>query len=262
MAEEEDSYLKIGIYGWRKRCLYFFILLLLVIIVVNLALTVWILVVTRFNVDGMGQLRITKDGIVMDESSKAKFLGPLYTSSIKTMGGKPLFLESAKEVALKTGSSSLDLTEDSLTASTKSFKVSLDEKTLLSVDENGTTIDSPLSATGSISTTEFTSRKVQSTPGADLHVESRGGSLFLQAPQVSLQSSVSEVRVQAVEEIEFTADTVLLNSTVRFGNVAVFEPGNVTSPDMREVCICEKNSMLYLGSVGGVACSAESLICQ
>ena len=41
--------LKIGIYGWRKRCLYFFLLLLLVIIAVNLALTIWILVVLDFN---------------------------------------------------------------------------------------------------------------------------------------------------------------------------------------------------------------------
>lgn len=41
--------LKIGIYGWRKRCLYFFLLLLLVIIAVNLALTIWIIVVLDFN---------------------------------------------------------------------------------------------------------------------------------------------------------------------------------------------------------------------
>ena len=41
--------LKIGIYGWRKRCLYLFLVLLLVIIAVNLALTIWILVVLDFN---------------------------------------------------------------------------------------------------------------------------------------------------------------------------------------------------------------------
>lgn len=40
---------KIGIYGWRKRCLYFFLLLLLVIVAVNLALTIWIVVVLDFN---------------------------------------------------------------------------------------------------------------------------------------------------------------------------------------------------------------------
>lgn len=39
----------IGLYGWRKRCLYLLILLLVVVILVNLGLTIWILVVLDFN---------------------------------------------------------------------------------------------------------------------------------------------------------------------------------------------------------------------
>ena len=40
----------IGVYGWRKRCLYFFVLLLVVMVVVNIGLTIWILVVLDFNI--------------------------------------------------------------------------------------------------------------------------------------------------------------------------------------------------------------------
>ena len=40
---------KVGVYGWRKRCLYLFILLLMVIVIVNLALTIWILKVMQFS---------------------------------------------------------------------------------------------------------------------------------------------------------------------------------------------------------------------
>lgn len=40
---------KIGIYGWRKRCLYFLILGLLVLVIVNLALTLWVLKVMEFS---------------------------------------------------------------------------------------------------------------------------------------------------------------------------------------------------------------------
>lgn len=40
---------RIGLYGWRKRCLYLLILLLVVVILVNLGLTIWILVVLDFN---------------------------------------------------------------------------------------------------------------------------------------------------------------------------------------------------------------------
>ena len=46
-AQENNN--PIGVYGWRKRCLYFFVLLLVVVLIVNLGLTVWILVVLHFN---------------------------------------------------------------------------------------------------------------------------------------------------------------------------------------------------------------------
>lgn len=45
-----DNDIPIGIYGWKKRLLYFCILLLIVIIVVNLALTVWIMAALNFSV--------------------------------------------------------------------------------------------------------------------------------------------------------------------------------------------------------------------
>ncbi|CAH1398540.1 unnamed protein product [Nezara viridula] len=40
---------QVGIYGWRKRCLYLLILTLLVLVVLNLALTLWVLKVMEFN---------------------------------------------------------------------------------------------------------------------------------------------------------------------------------------------------------------------
>ena len=46
--------LPIGLYGWRKRCLYFLVLLLAVILLVNLGLTVWILVTLNFNIVRFG----------------------------------------------------------------------------------------------------------------------------------------------------------------------------------------------------------------
>ena len=40
---------KVGIYGWRKRCLYLLILIITVITINNLALTIWIMHVMNFN---------------------------------------------------------------------------------------------------------------------------------------------------------------------------------------------------------------------
>ena len=46
---EYDKENPIGLYGWRKRCLYFFVLLLVVVVITNLALTIWMLVVLNFS---------------------------------------------------------------------------------------------------------------------------------------------------------------------------------------------------------------------
>lgn len=103
-AQENNN--PIGVYGWRKRCLYFFVLLLVVMLLVNLGLTIWILVVLRFNVvscrigsyklkecffttcttvhhimqHGMGSLRITDNGLRLEGT--ADFIGPLYAETI------------------------------------------------------------------------------------------------------------------------------------------------------------------------------------
>lgn len=49
-VDPPNEYNVVGIYGWRKRSLYFFILFLVAIIIINLALTIWILVVMDFSV--------------------------------------------------------------------------------------------------------------------------------------------------------------------------------------------------------------------
>lgn len=40
---------RLGVYGWRKRCLYSLVLILMVIVILNLALTVWLLKVMGFS---------------------------------------------------------------------------------------------------------------------------------------------------------------------------------------------------------------------
>lgn len=49
-SSEKPQVYKVGIYGWRKRCLYLFVLLLMILILINLALTIWILKVMNFTI--------------------------------------------------------------------------------------------------------------------------------------------------------------------------------------------------------------------
>uniref|UniRef100_A0A8D1CL60 Sarcoglycan delta n=1 Tax=Sus scrofa TaxID=9823 RepID=A0A8D1CL60_PIG len=81
-SSEGPQVYKVGIYGWRKRCLYFFVLLLMILILVNLAMTIWILKVMNFTIDGMGNLRITEKGLKLEGDSE--FLQPLYAKEIQS----------------------------------------------------------------------------------------------------------------------------------------------------------------------------------
>nr|XP_017828486.1 gamma-sarcoglycan isoform X3 [Callithrix jacchus] len=105
----ENRYVyKIGIYGWRKRCLYLFVLLLLIILVVNLALTIWILKVMWFSPTGMGHLRVTKDGLRLEGESE--FLFPLYAKEIHSRVDSSLLLQSTQNVTVNARNSEGEVT--------------------------------------------------------------------------------------------------------------------------------------------------------
>ncbi|XP_061684205.1 gamma-sarcoglycan isoform X3 [Syngnathoides biaculeatus] len=87
---------KVGIYGWRKRCLYLFVLLLIIILVVNLALTIWIFRVMWFNSEGMGLLQVHSDGVKLEEG-ESEFLLPLYAEEIHSREDSPLLVRSDTE---------------------------------------------------------------------------------------------------------------------------------------------------------------------
>lgn len=77
-----DHIYKIGIYGWRKRCLYLFVLLLIIILIVNFALTIWILRVMWFNTVCMTHLgSLTPSLSAMTIFISSVFMSPI---NIKT----------------------------------------------------------------------------------------------------------------------------------------------------------------------------------
>jgi hypothetical protein len=108
----------VGVYGWRKRCLYAFILFLTVVIVINLSLTVWIMSVLDFTTvrvrvrvlaitfgqDGMGALKLVDDGIRV--TGKAEFDKPVHFRQISTKQGVPLTIESDHGLYLNARNSS------------------------------------------------------------------------------------------------------------------------------------------------------------
>ncbi|XP_043190316.1 zeta-sarcoglycan-like isoform X1 [Amphibalanus amphitrite] len=100
---QADPYLyirsyKIGIFGWRKRCLYGLLLVLLLMVIINLALTLWIMKVLDFSVDGIGDLRVVKGGIVLEGDSWV--LNQLVASHIRSSRHQPISFQSSKNFSI------------------------------------------------------------------------------------------------------------------------------------------------------------------
>ncbi|XP_078078264.1 gamma-sarcoglycan isoform X7 [Mustelus asterias] len=142
LQRPENQYVyKIGIYGWRKRCLYLFVLLLLIILVVNFALTIWILKVMWFSADGMGYLRVTENGIRLEGESE--FLFPLYAKEIRSRVDSPLLVDSSQNVTVNARNSEGQVTgrltvgPSTVQVHGKHFEVNSNTgKMLFSADEN------------------------------------------------------------------------------------------------------------------------------
>ncbi|CAL8376615.1 unnamed protein product [Gadus morhua 'NCC'] len=103
-----DVIYTVGLYGWRKRCLYFLLLLFLVTMIVNLALTVWIIKVMNLSTGGMGNLQLSQDGIRLEGFSE--FLLPLYVKEIRSRRDSALVLRSERNVTLNVRNSQGHLT--------------------------------------------------------------------------------------------------------------------------------------------------------
>lgn len=104
----------IGLYGWRKKCLFLLIFGLMILIIVNLALTLWILKVMEFSSviifffilrvniifilhnlcylyhfqEGMGQLKVVAGGLQL--SGQTLVLDILRASTIRSRHGQPI----------------------------------------------------------------------------------------------------------------------------------------------------------------------------
>ena len=99
---------KVGVYGWRKRCLYLLLLVIFVVAILNLALIVWVIRVIGLSANGIGgrlgsTLNIGAKSVRI--SGDAEFLGAIHTAEVRGGGGggaeAPLVVEAAEELSLR-----------------------------------------------------------------------------------------------------------------------------------------------------------------
>ncbi|XP_066872538.1 gamma-sarcoglycan isoform X4 [Kogia breviceps] len=208
---ENQSVYKIGIYGWRKRCLYLFVLLLLILLLVNIALTIWILKVTWFSPTGMGHLHVTEDGLRLEGESE--FLFPLYAKEIHSRVDSSLLLQSTQNVTinarnpegevtgrLKVGPKMVEIQSQQFQISSK------DSKPLFTVDEKAVVVGTDkLRVTGpegALFEHSVETPLIKPDPIQDLRLESPTRSLSMDAPKgVRIQAAAGNIEALSQMDI-------------------------------------------------------------
>ncbi|XP_041358816.1 zeta-sarcoglycan-like [Gigantopelta aegis] len=271
MAPEYESVSQpIGIYGWRKRCLYAFILFLMVVVIMNLSLTVWILRVMNFSIHGMGSLRIIPKGIRVEGESE--FLRSVYAHEIKSKEGQPLYIESREALRLQAINksnkvkSSLVLEDDKIEVKCGTFEVKdTDGKMQFKVtnDEVVIGLDEVVYPEGVTFKGSVETPSLRGPISEDLVVESEEhavrvsgfGGVEIRAPagDVSFESSDS-IRLQAT-----TGSIYMDSSKIYIKNIQQANVGGTSYPNVYQLCLCE-NGRVFLSEPAG-DCQATNDIC-
>ncbi|XP_030348521.1 zeta-sarcoglycan isoform X7 [Strigops habroptila] len=246
---EHPQFYPVGIYGWRKRCLYFFVLLLLVTMIVNLAMTIWILKVMNFTVDSPLVLQSDRNVTVNARNHMGQLTGQL------TVGA------------------------DAVEAQSKRFEVRASEggKILFSADEDEIVIGADrLKVTGTEGAVfghSVETPHIRAEPSQDLKLESPTRSLVMEAPRgVQVNAAAGDLKATCRKELHLqsTEGEIFLNAdTIRLGNLPVGSfSSSSSSPSstaprqtIYELCVCP-NGKLYLSPAGASStCQSSSNIC-
>uniref|UniRef100_A0A8C9XTZ4 Sarcoglycan zeta n=2 Tax=Sander lucioperca TaxID=283035 RepID=A0A8C9XTZ4_SANLU len=275
-----DAVYPVGLYGWRKRCLYFFLLLLLVTMIVNLALTVWIIKVMHFSVDGMGNLQLKQDGIRLDGISE--FLLPLYVNEIQSRRDSLLVLGSEKNVTLNARNNQGQLTgqltlgPDAVEAQCQRLEVrskdggrllfTANEEEVIMTTEKFTVTGSEGAVFGHSVETPL----IQARASEELKLESPTRTLTMEAPrgvEVSAPKGPLKVSGRKDLQLESTEGEILLDAnTIQLSSlplgVYTLSPNQASQEQaVYEVCVCPSGKIYLSPAETSSTCQAMSNIC-
>ncbi|TKS92725.1 Zeta-sarcoglycan [Collichthys lucidus] len=275
-----DAVYPVGLYGWRKRCLYFFLLLLLVTMIVNLALTVWIIKVMNFSVDGMGNLHLNQDGIRLEGVSE--FLLPLYVNEIQSRRDSLLVLRSEKNVTLNVRNDHGQLTgqltvgPEAVEAQCQRLEVrskdgdrllfTANEEEVIMTTEKFTVTGSDGAVFGHSVETPL----IQARASEDLKLESPTRALTMEAPRgVEVSAAKGPLKVSGRKDLqlESTEGEILFDAnTIQLGSlplgVYTASPTQASQEQaVYEVCVCPSGKIYLSPAESSSTCQAMSNIC-
>ncbi|VDD89484.1 unnamed protein product [Enterobius vermicularis] len=267
---ESDIY-RVGIYGWRKRCLYFFICTLTIVVILNLMVTVWLLRVLDISQEGMGAMKIGDDSLRI--IGEAQFERPVRFNELSTSLGGTLKIESSEGVNIIARNvtahqtASLNMKSDGTTeAICDQFEIWDNSKKKIffaNSKEVGMKLENLhiLDDGGSIFEGAIQTDLVRPLSNKPLSLESPTRSLKLDAGQdIELNSAAGEIQLSSLNDITLSSK----KGAIRLESNDIFISGlpkfeGRTGISHFQLCMCD-NGRLFL-SAQGADCRAESQIC-
>ncbi|XP_041851742.1 gamma-sarcoglycan isoform X2 [Melanotaenia boesemani] len=270
-----DHVYKIGIYGWRKRCLYLFVLLLIVILVVNFALTIWILRVMWFNTEGMGLLQVHHDGVKLEEG-ESEFLFPVYAEEIHSREDSSLVASSSENVSLNARNENGDVTgrisvvPKEAQGHTQNLLINSHNGNMLFSADGDQTVIGPdkLRVTGpegalfqhSVEVPQLKSEVLK-----DLKLECPTRSLNMNAPKgVHIKALAGNIEAASNMDVILQSSVGLLvldAETVRMPSLPLSEEGvSGNAQGLYEVCVCPSGK-LFLSKAGRTSTCSDNQEC-
>ncbi|KAK7909900.1 hypothetical protein WMY93_014584 [Mugilogobius chulae] len=269
-----------AVYGWWKRGLYFFLLLLLVTMIVNLALTVWIIKVMNFSLEGMGSLKLKQDGIQVE--GKSEFLSPLYVNEIQSRGESSLVLKSEKNVTLNARNDQGQLTgqltvgPESVEAQCQRLEVrsSIGGRLLFTANEEDVVMTTEkftvTGSEGAVFGHSVETPLILAKSAEDLKLESPTRTLNMEAPrgvEVSAGQGFLQISGRKDLQLESTEGEILLDaSTIQLGNLPLGTFSKSTSQasheqSVYEVCVCPSGKVYLSPAQSSSTCQIMNNIC-
>ncbi|XP_024939656.1 zeta-sarcoglycan isoform X2 [Cephus cinctus] len=245
---------RLGVYGWRKRCLYSLVLGLMVMVILNLALTLWLLKVMEFSSEGIGSLRVVPGGVEL--RGQAAVLDALVASSVRSRRGRNLILESWSNFTASARAhdgrllARFTLAEDKLDCISKGFHITDPSgNTLFSADEDQVVVGAKVlrvtGVGGAVFQGSVQTPVVRAESGHGLKLESSTRDLEVRAPQrIVIESWAGEITASCLRDMMLQS----VAGAVRIDAKSVFLKGLRTASPRQSHTGSEQHSRSHQSS--------------
>lgn len=257
--------ISVGIYGWRKRCLYCLLIVLMFIVAINLCLTFWLSIALGLHWGSIGPISIFKNHVIF--RSPVVFKDGLIASKIFS-GEQPLNIQSDTSVHIQSGSddkhSTLSIDKNGIYANCDQFQIN---------DRSGSklvAIDSTQIKVFTDDLSIVTEQKRLEIPHLVTNSISSNRNLSLSADEGRLMlSSNSDIDISARQSLDFVANDIVIKAhTIRLQNEHIYfeklrffdrtkAPITARSSQSYSICICE-NGLVF----AAVDCRHHSFDCR